>query len=207
MSKEIAILTCEKCGTEIQEGASFCPKCEFPLSVAQIGPVYVPETARPPETIPPAPQYVGRIVRVGYAGFWIRAVAFFFDFLILVLIFAIFITIDTPAFVASPFPTEFSLKQVPQFTGLGILVLYLLMWVYFAAFEASAWQATPGKRILKIYVTDLNGHRLTIARAALRNIARMISGILLVGYILAGFTEKKQALHDIIASCLVMRRS
>jgi len=169
--------------------------------------VYVPETARPPETIPPAPQYVGRIVRVGYAGFWIRAVAFFFDFLILVLIFAIFITIDTPAFVASPFPTEFSLKQVPQFTGLGILVLYLLMWVYFAAFEASAWQATPGKRILKIYVTDLNGHRLTIARAALRNIARMISGILLVGYILAGFTEKKQALHDIIASCLVMRRS
>jgi uncharacterized RDD family membrane protein YckC len=35
----------------------------------------------------------------------------------------------------------------------------------------------------------------------------MISSLtFLVGYLVAGFTEKKQALHDILASCLVLRR-
>ncbi len=74
-------------------------------------------------------------------------------------------------------------------------------------FEASAWQATPGKRILRLYVTDLNGQRVTFARAAARNFAKIISSLtFLVGYLVAGFTEKKQALHDILAGCLVLRR-
>jgi len=78
--------------------------------------------------------------------------------------------------------------------------------LYFTMFEASSWQATPGKRILRIYVTDLNGQRITFVRALIRNLARQISGFLFIGYLVAGFTEKKQALHDIVASCLVLRR-
>jgi uncharacterized RDD family membrane protein YckC len=27
-----------------------------------------------------------------------------------------------------------------------------------------------------------------------------------IGFIIAGFTEKKQAIHDMIASCLVLRK-
>jgi uncharacterized RDD family membrane protein YckC len=74
-------------------------------------------------------------------------------------------------------------------------------------FESSNWQATPGKRVMKIYVTDLYGNRLTFGRAALRNLAKFISSLtFLVGYLIAGFTEKKQALHDLISSCLVLRR-
>jgi uncharacterized RDD family membrane protein YckC len=78
--------------------------------------------------------------------------------------------------------------------------------LYYTLFEASAWQATPGKRILRLYVTDLNGRRITFARALLRNVARQISGVFFIGYLITGFTEKKQALHDILARSLVLRR-
>jgi uncharacterized RDD family membrane protein YckC len=78
--------------------------------------------------------------------------------------------------------------------------------LYNTVFEASSWQATPGTRILKLYVTDLRGQRLTFGRALLRNLARQISGFFFIGYLVAGFTEKKQALHDLLAGCLVLRK-
>ena len=60
---------------------------------------------------------------------------------------------------------------------------------------------------MRLYVADLSGKRVTFVRAAARNLARSISNLtFLVGYLVAGFTEKKQALHDILASCLVLRR-
>jgi len=113
---------------------------------------------------------------------------------------------DPPAFIVNLDLNALPLKSFPRFTPLGIVVVYLIVWIYFTFSESSAWQATPGKRILRIYVTDLGGRRLTLARAALRNVARILSGFVLVGYFLAGFTEKKQALHDILAGCLVLRR-
>jgi uncharacterized RDD family membrane protein YckC len=58
-------------------------------------------------------------------------------------------------------------------------------------------------------VTDLQGRRITFARASGRFFAKIITGLipLGIGYIMAGFTEKKQALHDMIASCLVLRKT
>ncbi len=103
-------------------------------------------------------------------------------------------------------PTPPSLTAMPRPAPLVIAILISLGCLYYTLFEASSWQATPGKRILRLYVTDLNGQRITFQRALLRNIARQLSGFLFIGYILAGFTEKKQALHDIIARCLVFRR-
>ena len=81
-------------------------------------------------------------------------------------------------------------------------------WLYFSLMESSSWQATLGKKALGLYVTDLEGNRITFARATGRYFAKLISSLtLLIGYIMAGFTEKKQALHDMIAGCLVMRKS
>jgi uncharacterized RDD family membrane protein YckC len=58
-----------------------------------------------------------------------------------------------------------------------------------------------------IKVTDLNGNRISFGRATGRYFAKILSGmILMIGYIMAGFTEKKQALHDMIASCLVVMK-
>ena len=168
--------------------------------------MYVAANAQPPDSIPAIPPSSVVQLRPAYAGFWLRALAFVIDNLIMGFVFTILIASDPAAFLVNPDLTAVPLKMVPPFTPLGFLVIYLMMWLYFTAFEASAWQATPGKRILKIYVTDADGRALTVSRAAIRNVARMISGLVLVGYFIAGFTEKKQALHDIIAGCLVVRR-
>ena len=97
--------------------------------------------------------------------------------------------------------------QIPELTLPGFILLFVVMWAYYGLFEASKWQATPGKRLLRLYVTDLNGLPLTFWRASLRYFGRKISEVtLFFGYLLAGFTEKKQALHDILAGCLVLRR-
>ena len=73
--------------------------------------------------------------------------------------------------------------------------------------ESSSLQATLGKMIFGMKVMDLNGNRISFARATGRHFAKYISSaILFVGYIMAGFTERKQALHDMLAGTLVIRR-
>jgi uncharacterized RDD family membrane protein YckC/ribosomal protein L40E len=205
--KRAAILICAKCGAQIPEGASFCPQCRFPVSVGQIGPVYVPQTALPPETIPAVPASVAAQVQPIYAGFWLRAAAYLIDTILVSVVFGLVASFYPSKFLKFPDANAISLASLPQLTRLGIGFTFLGVWLYYAFFEASVWQATPGKRVLKLYVTDLNGRPLTLARATLRHFAKMISGLtILVGYFLAGFTQKKQALHDIIAGCLVLRR-
>lgn len=96
---------------------------------------------------------------------------------------------------------------------LGILTIIALSilggWLYHAKMESSAWQATLGKKALNLRVTDLNGARVTFNRATGRHFAKLITGLipLGVGFMLAGLTERRQALHDMIASCLVLRDS
>jgi uncharacterized RDD family membrane protein YckC len=150
---------------------------------------------------------VGLVVRTTYAGFWLRAVAYLIDTLLVSVIFGLASSFYPAAFLKVPDATSISLASLPQLTPLAIGLTIFVVWLYYAFFESSAWQATPGKRILKLYVTDVNGRPITFARATLRYFGKMISGLtFMVGYILAGFTEKKQALHDILASTLVMRR-
>jgi uncharacterized RDD family membrane protein YckC len=61
---------------------------------------------------------------------------------------------------------------------------------------------------LGLSVTDMQGRRITFARASARFFAKIVTNLipLFIGYIMAGFTARKQALHDMIASCLVLRR-
>src|SRR5262249_57678418 len=79
-------------------------------------------------------------------------------------------------------------------------------WLYYAYCESSDWQATPGKKVLNLIVTDLNGNRVSFGRASGRFFAKMISGMipLGIGYIMAGLTEKKQGLHDMITRSRVL---
>ena len=212
-----AILTCENCGKELPDGVSFCAHCGTPVSVAQIGPVHVP-AAPPPavEQIPVPQQFALPQVRPSYAGFWLRAVSFVIDQVIFAFIFGLITSFRPDLFWIIPDPNtqnlspatmqEF-LKSIPHPTPDGLLLWFLLMWMYYAAFEASSWQATPGKKLLRLYVTDVSGRRISFSRATFHNVGRMIAEMTFwVGYIPAAFTEKKQALHDIIAGCLVLRR-
>jgi uncharacterized RDD family membrane protein YckC len=87
----------------------------------------------------------------------------------------------------------------------AILLIIVALWLYYALMESSSKQATLGKLALGIVVTDLNGNRISFGRATGRYFGKIVSGMIFaIGYIMAGFTEKKQALHDMIASCLVV---
>ena len=93
-----------------------------------------------------------------------------------------------------------------------ILVFFLLglliQWLYFAYLESGEKQATWGKQALGLYVTNLTGNPISFGHASGRFFAKLITNMipLAIGYIMAGFTERKQALHDRIAGCLVLRR-
>ena len=90
-------------------------------------------------------------------------------------------------------------------------------WLYFGFFEASKYQATPGKMAMGLVVTDLNGQRLSLMRSMVRSVGHILSGIILwmgfsvlsnfilwVGFSLAIWTDRSQALHDLMAKTLVV---
>jgi uncharacterized RDD family membrane protein YckC len=224
----MAIITCENCGAELPEGASFCAGCGSPVSVAQLGPVYVPlavnshgepQSAELVEGVSVQQRLTVPQAHVAYAGFWLRAGAFVIDRFIISFIFAIIasfrpgVLMIFPELTGQPAATHNQstllalVQSLPHLTPAGYLSLLLMMWIYYASFESSSWQATPGKRVLRLYVTDLAGRPATFWLASQRYFFRLISELIfMVGYIVAGFTAKKQALHDILAGCLVLRR-
>jgi uncharacterized RDD family membrane protein YckC len=85
------------------------------------------------------------------------------------------------------------------YSGIKLIILFF----YYTLFEASAWQATPGKRLLKLRVTDVNSERISTGKSALRFFSKILSTQLLIGYIMILFTERKQGLHDLIAKTIV----
>lgn len=88
---------------------------------------------------------------------------------------------------------------------LGGVTGLILGWLYSALMECSATQATLGKMACGIKVTDLDGKRISFARATGRYFSKIISGcILLIGYLMCLWTEKKQCLHDMMAGTLVL---
>jgi len=85
------------------------------------------------------------------------------------------------------------------------VILFIGQWLYFALFESSKSQATPGKMAMGIKVVDDVGQRVGFGRATGRYFGKIVSGLILnIGYLLAGWTARKQALHDMMASTLVV---
>jgi uncharacterized RDD family membrane protein YckC len=152
-----------------------------------------------------------------YAGFWLRFVAYLIDSVVLAVGLGAVILIGA-LFVGFGFFRNLGDQMNSGdnvFAPIAILLLLPLIlaamaatWLYYAWFESSKHEATLGKMALGLIVTDLEGRRITFGRATARFFAKMITGLIpfFIGYIMAGFTEKKQALHDMIASCLVLRR-
>ena len=141
-----------------------------------------------------------------YAGFWLRVVAWLIDALILSPVFAVLYVIVVGS---SAVPLAMQPYGLVPFRVLPSLwfVWVLAPWLYYALCEASAWQATPGKLALGLRVTDEYGRRVGFGRATGRFFGKFLSGFILdIGYMLAGWTERKQALHDLMAGCCVVRR-
>ena len=90
---------------------------------------------------------------------------------------------------------------------IGNIVGFFLGWFYFAAMESSPKQATLGKLALSMKVTSLQGERISFGKATGRYFGKILSAlILLIGFLMIAFTEKKQGLHDMLAGTLVANK-
>jgi uncharacterized RDD family membrane protein YckC len=209
-------LFCNKCGAQNAGEAQFCIRCGTPMNPASAG-------VSPPVSSPAGsyaagsaavPSYASAggypaavaVAGVHYGGFWIRVVAALIDAVILRVVVAPVGVIFGGLGMAG------TMSGLPHH-GLAILgggVTFILLlfgsWLYEAFMESSSYQATLGKMIFGMKVTDLNGNRISFERATGRHFAKWLSGMILgIGYIMVGFTERKQGLHDLLAGTLVRR--
>jgi uncharacterized RDD family membrane protein YckC len=122
-----------------------------------------------------------------YAGFWIRAAATLVDSLLVgIVLAAVFLTVG---------PRPFAITAA----AFGLLYNPLL--------ESSGARGTLGKTLCGLTVADLSGRRISFGRAFVRNLAKILSGLPLnLGYVLAGVTARKQALHDLLAQTIVLKQ-
>jgi uncharacterized RDD family membrane protein YckC len=137
-----------------------------------------------------------------YAGFWIRVLSYFIDTIILGIgggIVGMFVAIYM---IASGVEVSDEAMEF-WFNLLGVIIAL----IYFPLFEASKFQATPGKLALNLKVINDLGERISYGQAYGRYFAKILSGIILyIGFIMIAFTENKQGLHDLLASSYVVKK-
>lgn len=144
------------------------------------------------DQIPPAAQAPSG---TAYAGFKPRAMALAIDAAIL---FALGAMVDALTRTQDP-------HAAYRLALIGNSITVLLIVVYFTAFTCSRWQATPGKRALRLCVTTTGGIRLSPAQSLLRCGGMIVSAMVMgMGFIMAAFTADKTALHDLIAETRVV---
>ncbi len=156
----------------------------------------------------PAP---GQALR--YAGFWRRFFASWIDsFIIGLVIGPIYALVagGSSALLSTAASEQAMADAVTAYSGIMVVISLIfipLTFLYYCLMESSGARGTLGKLILGIRVTDLAGQRISFGRALGRNLAKMLSGLILgIGYLMVAFTARKQALHDMIAGCVVVRK-
>jgi uncharacterized RDD family membrane protein YckC len=136
-----------------------------------------------------------------YAGFWKRLVAYIIDGIVINIVMTIVgyaLGIGYLNRIADVGPGRSAAYS---------LIDIVVFWLYFAFMESSSQQGTLGKMALGIVVTDLDGRRISFGKATVRHWSKILSTLIfMIGWIMAGFTERKQALHDIIAGTLVVNK-
>jgi len=144
---------------------------------------------------------------IEYAGFWLRVWAGAIDVCIealgaLVLTFIIDLVLKHfgRALGISPFVSKVA-------TGMAfILILSVGSWLYCAFTESSSWRATVGKRLLGLQVISADGGRTTFGQATIRHLMKFLSLFCVtIGFMMSGWTKRRQALHDMPCDCLVIR--
>ena len=197
---------CPKCGKETDALGKFCQWCGADIVSNPVTPIATPEEEEGPD--------------VGvYAGLGRRIVAFIVDKILILLLDVVAVAIlglfrglqNLYFFAVQQAPVESLTTEGTSAALFGSIVaaygmvIIVIPWLYFAGFESSRSQATPGKLLMRIIVTDLEGNKPTFARVTLRHFAKFISTlIILLGFLMIGLTKKRQGLHDKIAGCLVL---
>lgn len=182
---------CPKCGSKNIPIANFCTACGSAILV-----VVKPESNFQSE------------VSQNYAGFWMRVFSSCIDFvlnkLLTVIVWFILAFILYYLTIGSEYTSYNSIK--PAYDFIFYITLLVIPWLWYTVAESSVWQASLGKKILGLKVTDKRGGRISLARANGRYWSKILSTLIfMVGYLMVAFTEKKQGLHDKIAGTLVVK--
>lgn len=189
----------------------------FPEEIPATPPAFSPPPVPPRATAPEAPQtFDDAAPLTDYASFWQRFGAWVIDLLVL-LVPSMIISYATGGIdaymhmlsqVQANADLTGALEEYARATSNANIAVIGLGFLYYTLFEASKWQATPGKMALRLRVTDLEGHRLSLGRAATRNVVRLFNlatGLIpFVCYIAVAWTQRKQGLHDMFARALVL---
>src|SRR5579859_5753744 len=215
---------CTQCGASLVAGTAFCSNCG--ALTGNAAPSQVPATvpsARPTASYAPTPGGgYAPAPTAGYdapaavraysaapavprpAGFWIRFVAAIIDYIcIQVVVFPVSFIFGLVVGLIGGRDSAGALQMVAGFGGVFIGLLF--PFVYEAWMTSSSKQATLGKLALGIKVIGEDGQGISFARATGRHFAKYISAIILcMGYIMAGFTDRKRALHDMMAGTYVV---
>jgi uncharacterized RDD family membrane protein YckC len=158
------------------------------------------------------------------AAFALRLAAATIDLIVLAVPLAVFVSFLSVAMGISTAFLNLRPGQAPSeilktfgntFLLISLGFFILMSWLYFAILESSRWRATLGKRAVGIYVADLHGKRVSFARATGRFFfGRLLMHIPILGiyYFLIDcicllFTSRKQAAHDVLSGCLVVRET
>jgi len=155
------------------------------------------------------------------AGFWKRLAARLIDMLIISVLTIPIVIFYMPKL--EPFlltyqqalasaDIEYAQRAFSALTSEMVSVLSPIMLVvetlYFSLQEASRYQATLGKRVLGIKVVNRNGERVSLLQSVARTLAKYVSGfIFCIGYLMAAFTRRKQALHDLVTDSFVVNNN
>jgi uncharacterized RDD family membrane protein YckC len=144
-----------------------------------------------------------------YAGFWIRLCAGVVDVVCAYLLTGL---LYVPTVLVLYVASETRLLELPERAGEGLglflvlLYLALVTWSYFTVLESSKAQATWGKRLLGLRVTDPEGQRIGFLRANIRYWSKLPFFFFFFAFLIVAFHPRKRGLHDMIANTLVLRR-
>ena len=193
-------LFCPACGVECVASAHFCMSCGAALPNAAS-----PAIARSAPAISPrldsSRNRSGSILQAPlFAGLWRRLAAAIVDGILIYLLAGMLYFLISRFYGDDSDVLPFVIFAGSMgMTGLG----------YFSVLEASSLQATLGKRLLGIKGITTDGQRIGFGRALGRNLAKAISLLILfpLGFLMSGFTLRKQSLHDLIVGCLIVRQS
>ena len=178
---------CPRCGTWLPDEAASCSLCRL---VLRPGAAAAPASATAPAAI---------VEQVAYAGFWRRFWALLIDVIV-----TYFPIATVRVLLGLPASGSFDPLQ-PSAWWAGMFEL-LIDWLYAAFLISSPWRATLGQAVMDLHVTDLNGDRISFARATGRWLAQILNLVTLgFGILLQLFTARRQALHDLVSRTVVVR--
>ncbi|MGC2109732.1 MAG: RDD family protein [Candidatus Korobacteraceae bacterium] len=191
---------CASCGNTRLPDGKFCLFCGDLLSDGSEQARF-PQSELLPNSAPLKPE------TTEYAGFWLRFWAGAVD-----------VCLESVGALILTLAIDFLLRRFGRFLGISsflskvatgvafILVLAVGSWLYCAFMESSSWRATVGKRLLGLQVVTSDGDRISFGTATVRHLMKFLSFFCLtIGFMMSGWTKRRQALHDIPCDCLVIR--